>query len=284
MQKTIENWSLRHIDYLAGDNHQGYIGEELLVIMSTQQLGKILVREHQPYQLEDGRVMRILSGEAESIINMEPFLLSTGMLLVVPKHSVFEIERMSNNLNIQMFSFRDLPAESLFKSCTVFRLNDDDWHLTGEYIHLLWHTVNRQPLSITVVKALQTAMLNELHIIYNKEYSKKDHNPINRKDEIMHQFYVLLNKHGSKEHSVAFYADKICITPNHLGATVKEVSGATVQEWIHRYIIQQAKLMLKYSSTPVNNISEKLNFPNPSFFSKFFKRETGVTPLQYRED
>ena len=53
-------------------------------------------------------------------------------------------------------------------------------------------------------------------------------------------------------------------------------------QWIHRHIIQQAKLQLKYSDLPVWQIAESLNFPNPSFFSKFFKREAGMTPNEFR--
>ena len=51
---------------------------------------------------------------------------------------------------------------------------------------------------------------------------------------------------------------------------------------VYRHIIQQAKLQLKYSDLPVWQIAEAQNFPNPSFFSKFFKRETGMTPAEYR--
>ena len=85
--------------------------------------------------------------KAHSIINMEPHDLQTGMLLVVPADSVFEFEEMDDEFDIQTFSYRELPKETLFKECTAFHLNDDDWQLTDEYFRLLWHTVNRQPLS-----------------------------------------------------------------------------------------------------------------------------------------
>ena len=72
------------------------------------------------------------------------------------------------------------------------------------------------------------------------------------------------------------------MTPNYLGAVIKLASGLIIMQWIHRHIIQQAKLQLKYSDLPVWQITESLNYPNPSFFSKFFKRETGMTPNEYR--
>ena len=154
--------------------------------------------------------------------------------------------------------------------------------LTPLCLRLLWHTVKRQPLSLSSVRALQTALLSELHLIHNKENAERKRRPISRQEDIFHRFTALVNEHAAREHAIAFYADRLCLTPNHLGSVIREVSGQTVMQWIHRHIIQQAKLQLKYSDLPVWQIAESLNFPNPSFFSKFFKRETGMTPNEFR--
>ena len=203
-------------------------------------------------------------------------------MTVAPADSVFEIEEMDDEFDIQTFSYRELPKETLFKECTTFHLNDDDWQLTDEYFRLLWHTVKRQPLSLSSVRALQTALLSELHLIHNKENAERKRRPISRQEDIFHRFTALVNEHAAREHAIAFYADRLCLTPNHLGSVIREVSGQTVMQWIHRHIIQQAKLQLKYSDLPVWQIAESLNFPNPSFFSKFFKREAGMTPNEFR--
>ena len=282
MAKKIENLTLREVEHLAGDDHGEYVGDDLFMAMSARKFGKQFLQIGQPYRVDDGRVMRVLSGHAHSIINMEPFDLQTGMLLVVPADSVFEIEEMDDEFDIQAFSYREIPKEALFKECTTFHLNDDAWLLTDEYFRLLWHTVNRQPLSLSSVRALQTAFLSELLLIHNKENAERKRHPISRQEDIFHRFTALVNEHAAREHAIAFYADRLCLTPNHLGAVIREVSGQTVMQWIHRYIIQQAKLQLKYSDLPVWQIAESQNFPNPSFFSKFFKRETGMTPAEYR--
>ena len=282
MAKKIENLTLRTVEHLAGDDHGEYVGDDLFMAMSARKFGKQFLQTGQPYRVDDGRVMRVLSGHAHSTINMEPHDLQTGMLLVVPADSIFEIEKMDEEFDIQTFSYRDLPKEALFKECTTFHLDDDDRLLIDEYFHLLWHTVNRRPLSLSSVRALQTALLSELHLIFNKESAIRKCRPISRKEDIFHRFTILVNEHATREHTIAFYADRLCLTPNHLGAVIREVSGQTVMQWIHRSVIQQAKLQLKYSDLPVWQIAELLNFSNPSFFSKFFKRETGMTPAEYR--
>lgn len=282
MAKKIENLTLRAVEHLAGDDHGEYVGDDLFMAMSARKFGKQFLQKGQPYRVDDGRVMRVLSGHAHSIINMEPHDLQASMLLVVPADSVFEIEEMDDEFDIQTFSYRELPKEALFKESTAFHLDIDDWLLTDEYFHLLWHTVNRQPLSLPSVRALQTALFSELHLIHNKENAEKKRRLISRKKDIFHRFTVLVNEYAAREHAIAFYADRLCLTPNHLGAVIREVSGQTVMQWIHRHIIQQAKLQLKYSDLPVWQIAESLNFPNPSFFSKFFKRETGMRPAEFR--
>ena len=62
------------------------------------------------------------------------------------------------------------------------------------------------------------------------------------REQLHHRFVALVKQYGLTEHKVEFYADRLCLTPNHLGSVIREVSGQTVMQWIHRHIIQQAKL------------------------------------------
>ena len=282
MSKTIENLTRKIVDNFVSDDNNIYIGNDLFIAMNARKFGLRLLQTGQPYRVDNGRVIRVISGHARSIANMVSHDFDAGKLVVIPAGSIFEIEEVDEDFNIQTFSFSDLPQETAFKECTVFHLNEDDWQLTGKYLDLIWSTVKRNPLSLSVVRALQTALLMELHVIYNKETVEHKQRPVSRQEDILHRFTTLVNEHAACEHSIAFYADRLCLTPNYLGAVIREASGQTVMQWIHRYIIQQAKLQLKYSDLPIWQIAESLNFPNPSFFSKFFKRETGMTPAEYR--
>lgn len=267
---------------MAGKNHGEYVGEELFVSMSSRQFGmKFLQMEH-PYRVDEGRVMRIVSGKATCLINLQPYTLLPQAVLIIPPDSIFEIESYDSDFDIQAFSLTNLPQEAYFKTCTELRLTNDDWQLTGEYFHLLWHEVNRTPLSLIVITHLQSALLAGLHVIHQKEKSTEKQHSISRQDFIFHRFLALLNEHGTRERSISFYADRLCVTPNYLGFVIKQISGLTVIQWVNRHIIQQTKVQLRYSDLPVWEIAENLHFPNPSFFSKFFKKEAGVSPVEYR--
>jgi len=284
MTKKIKEITLKEMGRMAGKAHGEYLGNQLLMVMSAMQFGKNFMHDCQPYRVEDGRVLRIISGNAKMIVNMKPYRLSAGTMLVFPTDSIMEIEEKDEEFDFQIFSFRDLPDEVVFKECTVFHLSEDDWDLMGEYFQLLRHTLNRQPLSLKSIRFLQTALMSELQNIIKKNNEDNDHKTAGRKETIFHHFANLVNQYAEKEHNVAFYADRLCLTPNHLGATIREISGMTVQAWIHRRIIQQAKLLLMYSDMPVGEIAEQLNFSTASSFCKFFKKETNMTPRKYREE
>ena len=93
---------------------------------------------------------------------------------------------------------------------------------------------------------------------------------------------VMLGEHFREERSVGFYARQLCITPKYLTTLIKRISGQSVSEWIDNYVILEAKTLLKYSTMSIQEIAYYLNFPNQSFFGSYFKRNTGMSPSQYK--
>lgn len=98
----------------------------------------------------------------------------------------------------------------------------------------------------------------------------------------LEQFLKLVAEYHDRERGMAFYADKLCLTPKYLSKIIKNASGKSGPEWIDSFVILEAKNMLKYSDMPVKEIVYKLHFPNASVFYKFFKSHTGMTPSEYR--
>ncbi len=96
------------------------------------------------------------------------------------------------------------------------------------------------------------------------------------------KFMDLLLKYFRAKHHVGFYADKLALSPKYLSSIIKETSGSSAPQWINDYIVVEAKTLLKSSDMNINQIADYLYFPNPSFFSKYFKQHTGVTPKEYR--
>lgn len=107
-------------------------------------------------------------------------------------------------------------------------------------------------------------------------------NQCNRNQEIVKELFSIVLMNYKTERSVAFYADKMRLSPKYLSTIIKKVTGKTVTHVISSFIINDAKAKLKSTSLTVQEIAYSLNFPDISFFGKYFKRYTGMSPKQYR--
>lgn len=96
------------------------------------------------------------------------------------------------------------------------------------------------------------------------------------------RFIRILEENYKKEHSINFYSQKMGLSPKYMSLMIKKVSGKLATEWIDEYVILEAKNLLRYSSLSIQEIAYSLNFSNQSFFGKYFKRHTGVSPNTYR--
>lgn len=282
MAKYIENLSLNKVGQMAGEAKLYYADEHIFITMNSHDFGQTLLRTDQPYRVDEGRVMMVTQGKVRLIVNLEEQLLERGALIVLVEDSIFEILERSDDFSMQAFSFKDLPLFTSLNRQTILTLGDEEWQLVSEYVHLLWHEVHRQPLLPDVITHLQTAMLLELKRIVDREEALRQ-KTASRQETIFRNFLNLVRQYGLRERKVEFYAGKVCVTPNHLGAVVRKVSGITVMQWLNRHTIQKAKLLLRYTDLPIYEVAEHMNFANPSFFSKFFKQHTGMTPGEYRD-
>ena len=289
MAKQVEKLGLNMIG-LKGERHDGqtpdskpfYIDEHVFLVMHLIDSGPMNLVAEQPYRVDEGRVLMVTSGWVRIIVNLEEHRLEEHSLLVLVADSIFEIVERSPDFDMRAFSFKDLPLFTSLNRQTILGLNDDEWLLANEYFNLMWHEVQRQPILSETVTHLQTALLLELKRIADHEESQWQRSA-SRQDKIFHQFLHLVNLYGLREHKIEFYADKLCVTPNHLGAVIKKASGLTIMQWLNRHTIQKAKVLLRYSDLPIWEVAERMNFANPSFFSKFFKQQTGITPGDYRQ-
>ena len=139
--------------------------------------------------------------------------------------------------------------------------------------------------SFDIVSGLIAATIYKVGDImyhYLAEHPEEQNNSHNRAEENFKQFTHLLGEHFREERSVGFYARQLCITPKYLTTLIKRISGKSVSEWIDNYVILEAKTLLKYSNMSVQEIAYYLNFSNQSFFGSYFKRNTGMSPSQYK--
>ena len=138
------------------------------------------------------------------------------------------------------------------------------------------------PLKRTKIASILQALLCEIIEIHSTASDGMEV-PRTRKEEILSKFILEIIQNFRCERSVAFYADRLCVTPKHLSAVSKEITGHTASELIDHYVIMEAKIMLAETALTIQEISNKLNFANQSFFGKYFKHLTGYSPSEFRK-
>lgn len=99
---------------------------------------------------------------------------------------------------------------------------------------------------------------------------------------LVKRFFHLIEENKQNNLSLSEYAGIIGVTANHLTQTVKLLTGKTSLQIIKAKQLLEIKRLLVHTSLNVSEIANQLHFEDQSYFSKFFKRETGLTPLQYR--
>lgn len=102
-----------------------------------------------------------------------------------------------------------------------------------------------------------------------------------RRQQLFDAFLELVQAHYTEQRSVGYYADRLCLTSKYLSQVILKVSGRYANEWIRDYVILEAKALLKSGRYTVQQVGDLLNFPNASFFGKYFKAAVGCTPRQY---
>ena len=104
-----------------------------------------------------------------------------------------------------------------------------------------------------------------------------------RKEKLCWQFWELIGKHCLEHREVAFYANKLNITPFYLSQITKQFFNDAPKALINRQVTLEIKALLMHTSLSVNELSIKLHFDDPSYLCRYFKRETGKSLSSYRK-
>jgi len=93
----------------------------------------------------------------------------------------------------------------------------------------------------------------------------------------------LVEEHFRQQRLLGFYADKLAMTPDRLNDHVKRATGVTAGHLIRQRVLTEAKRQLVFTTQPIHEIAYDLAFSDPSHFARFFRKQTGTTPQDFRE-
>ena len=130
------------------------------------------------------------------------------------------------------------------------------------------------------------ALLYEVLMLLDREYKKVNMEEETTSKEVgnihIDKFMKLVESHLTEQHSVQYYADKLCITPNYLNEIVTSTKGISAKQYIRNKVMDEAQRLLTYTDFPISDIAFELHFSTVSYFIRSFRQYTGTTPLLYR--
>jgi len=193
--------------------------------------------------------------------------------------------------NIDIYKTISISDLSQLKLHPVVHLTDDEVQLLDTYFQLLCNRMKTATfeLGANIIRSLFGTMLLEFITIMRRNAEQEiehdlegeQHSSIHKK-RIIDEFMKLVEESDGRIRRVDEFASQLNITPKYLSTVLKEVMNRRPSTYIRHYTMKAIEYRLRFTDMTMQEISNDLNFPNPSFFGKYCKEHLGMTPLEYR--
>ena len=265
-----------------GDN---YFSDTISLIMNFEPYVHRVVLGR-PTRTPEHRIILVRQGTSTINVSYNDYTLKEGHLLIIPANSVLIKKAQSDGYNVFCIAFRIPEVEHLglidYKERHIV-LSDSERRVVENYFRLMEQVIRSKSINRQGVNHLIISLLYGIYAIYQE--LDRPVSPVrpDRPQEIMNCFTRLLMVQEFPARKPEYYANELNITKGHLADVVKEKSGKTTMEWINERTTLLAQAMLASSNEMLESIAEKLRFSDASQFIKFFKKQTGETPNEYRK-
>lgn len=226
-------------------------------------------------------------------INHSGYDVSSGDVFVVLPHHIFSVLEKSDDLEVKALHISPDDVQSMsgipdfgllrkmselpcIKACSIVH------ELETVYDLLMRFSDSGRPADIRIREAMVRAFVVMTASLYD-DVSVPGRKALSRKESIVSDFFDLLLEGLDFGKSLPYYADRLCVTPKYLSVAVKDVTGHTIRDWINEAMLISAKKYIMTTGFSVQQISEMLDFQTSSSFVRFFRKNTGYTPLEYRK-
>ncbi len=248
-------------------------------------------------KVQAAALLLVRRGSVDVELDLKHYKLEAGSLFVVFPEQVVRAKNVSENFDpICIACSKNMIDELIIRFDDTTRLilkirenplmqlervEFEQMNASFEFLKKKFETTDMNSCRLQILKNYLIGLLYEC-IGMRSEPAMTDVVK-NRGQVLFSQFIDLVVEHHREQHSVKFYADELGITPKYLSAVAEEQTGKNAKRWIDEHIALDAKVLLRSSSRDIQKVSKILNFPDVSFFGKFFKRLVGVSPKTYRK-
>ena len=255
--------------------------------------------KQRPYRFKCGIYLICTQGQSIISTGVQQYTFNEQTELIFLTGSLIQVIQASADFNVRMLLF---PKDIFLKA--ILPIDTPYFNYTHEHPHyhhtadersqktwreiVLWMDIAqmlfkyntlqfRKQQEFNFLQSLLMWLFNTIpeKLAANKQYS--------RKQMLCHQFMQLIREHSTCEHQVPFYTEQLCITSRYLyEITTQYMNGKTPKQLIDEQLIAEAKVLLNEPQLSVTEIAEQLHFADQSYLSRFFKKNTGISPKEFR--
>ena len=240
---------------------------------------------------QGGRILVEIGGNQQ--IKIRP-----GQMLLIPAGKLVQPLMISTDVNASVLLISDKMLKSALGNQLsiwnkamymkeIYVVEEAGWVEAMEsYARTIFKTGTLPVLYREIISSFLRMMLLMLceELMRHEDMTTLNDASTTHDKEVFNQFLQLLSQQNQKHQRVSFYADKMNISPKYLSSICKKVSGKNPMRWITENAMQDCYSLLKDTDLSVKEISNRLGFPNPSFFGQYFREQAGVTPMEYRTE
>lgn len=247
-----------------------------------------------PFKLDVTIAVICISGTTEGFINLKPYRTDASCFVTILPGQIMEYKSISKDFSglfiVMSKKFTDslmsnvherLPLTLSVRDNPIVPLDEEGLKGMINYFEMLKKIIQieEHQYRFEVARHLTLAFFYGVCMEF---HSLSDNRKTTHHETLVETFLQLVQNHYKEQRGLDFYAEKLCITPKHLSKVLKGTGNKPANEWIDEYVILEAKALLKSTNMTVQQISNELNFPSQSFFGKYFKRVTGMSPREYK--
>ncbi len=270
--------------------------DTVLVIPIDCNMGKESTVNPFPIQLNACTLILVIAGQLSITVDYREYTAKENTLIfIIERHIVNNVSVSEDFRGYHIIVDNDFfkkstngeipPAKGIIYNSRqnplmLFDKTDYQWLLNN--VEQLSYNIQRHNNNYR-----ENMIINNIATFAYEIWNKTDHTDLIDEykpyEELAMRFFDLAFNHCKEEHEVAYYANRLCVTPVLLSRAVKITMGKPSLSVLHDILLSEAKILMRERNMTIQQIADKLNFSDQASFSKFFKKCTGVSPSIFRK-
>lgn len=245
----------------------------------------------------------VTKGDLAIKLNHEKMDLATAEMIILSPENIYKLKDYSEDLSFYIllfheesfkqhinFNFNRLISLRIIQSRVdqsdyKIKLDTKETKLYMEWIKQLSYFQQeenihqfKEQITVSLGALIAFSLADKLSINW-----EENTNTSLRKKQISQAFIQLAEENFKQERNLEFYANNLHISIKYLSNSVRDTTGLAPTNFLSNFVISEAKDLLLNTSDPIYQIAEQLNFADAYSFSKFYKKNTGISPSEFRK-